>query len=317
MVPSDGHCEEKNNQDRFNAMEHRNWEQGFEAYDQGFGPLTRQPIPTLLAHANFPPDDGDGRTICRLLDVATGPGFVLSAAINSALSTDEKRQQSFQLTGLDITKNFLSLAEQRISLQLQQDQQQSEKITVDFVEGSAESLPFSDEIFDSIICNFGILHFFSPESFLRESYRALRPGGKVSFTAWAPPTRTEGFRIARESIAEAGNPNVVGLPEGPNFFDFGCSGHAMTVLKSIGFEKVYSVELSEMKWLNVKNGQMLHDVLLNGTSRTREVLLGQTQEEGRAVQSLMAKKYDSTTDGGKMPLSMPAVVTSGQKPFSS
>ena len=316
MVASDSHCEGKSNQDRFNAMEHRNWEQGFEAYDQGFGPLTRQPIPTLLAHANFPPADGEGRTIFRLLDVATGPGFVLSAAINSALSIDE-RQQSFQLTGLDITKNFLSLAEQRICLQLQQDQQQLEKITVDFVEGSAESLPFSDEIFDSIICNFGILHFFSPESFLRESYRVLRPGGKVSFTAWAPPARTEGFRIARESIAEAGNPYVVGLPEGPNFFDFGCPEHAMTVLKSIGFERVYSVELSEMKWLNVKNGAMLYDVLLNGTSRTREVLLGQTLEEGRAVQSLMAKKYDSTTDGGKMPLSMPAVVTSGQKPFSS
>ncbi len=297
-------------------MELRNWEQGYQAYDQGFGPLTRQAIPTLLAHADFPPANGEGRTICRLLDVATGPGFVLSAAINSALSTDE-RQQSFQITGLDTTKNFLTLAEQRIYSQLQQEQQHSKKIAFDFVEGSAESLPFSDDIFDSIICNFGILHFFKPENFLRESYRVLRPGGKVSFTAWAPPTRTEGFRIASESIAEVGNPNVVGLPEGPNFFDFGYPEHAMTVLKSIGFEKVDSVELSGMKWFNVENGQMLHDILLNGTSRTREVLLGQTQEEKAAVQILMAKKYDSITDGGKMPLSMPAVVTSGQKPFSS
>lgn len=30
-----GEAEADQNQDRFNEMEHRNWEQGFEAYDQG------------------------------------------------------------------------------------------------------------------------------------------------------------------------------------------------------------------------------------------------------------------------------------------
>jgi len=312
--------EENGNQHRFNEMEHRNWEQGYEAYDQGFGPLTRQTIPTLLSNADFPPTAGgsDEDGTIRLLDVATGPGFVLSTAIDVIQSTDDDNKPLYNLTGLDITQNFLTLASQRIDAQIiqpQQKQQSSHQINVDFVEGSAESLPFSENTFDSIVCNFGILHFFNPSLFLRESYRVLRPGGKVSFSAWAPPTRTEGFNIALGSITEAGNPNVEGLPEGPNFFDYGDSEQAMAVLREIGFQNAKSTELSEMKWNNVNNGAVLYDVLLNGTSRTREVLLGQTTEEANAIQSLMAEKYNSVTDCGKRPLFMPALVTSGQKPL--
>ena len=118
-----------------------------------------------------------------------------------------------------------------------------------------------------------------------------------------------------ESIAEAGNPNLEGLPEGPNFFDYGDAEKAMSVLKNIGFVNLDSVELSEMKWNNVRHGAMLYDVLLNGTSRTREILLNQTPEETTAIQSLMTQRYDTITDGGKRPLSMPALVTSGQKPL--
>jgi ubiquinone/menaquinone biosynthesis C-methylase UbiE len=306
--------EEHQHQDRFNEMEHRNWEHGYEVYDQGFGPLTQQAISNLLASADFPPahhhdDDNEGRLV-RLLDVATGPGFVLALSLDDA---ETQQQTSFHLTGLDISQNFLTLAEQRLDAQLRQ-QQNAKQINIDFVEGSAELLPFPENTFDSIVCNFGILHFFEPNTFLRESYRALRPGGKISFSAWAPPTRTQGFQIALSSIAEAGNPNVVDLPEGPNFFDFGDAQHATSTLQSIGFENVKSVELSEMKWSNMKNGAMLYEVLLNGTSRTREILLGQTPEQTVAIQALMVKKYDLITDGGTIPLSMPAVVTSGQKP---
>eukprot|EP00581_Thalassiosira_minuscula_P029503 CAMPEP_0183766374 /NCGR_PEP_ID=MMETSP0739-20130205/11530_1 /TAXON_ID=385413 /ORGANISM="Thalassiosira miniscula, Strain CCMP1093" /LENGTH=64 /DNA_ID=CAMNT_0026005153 /DNA_START=1 /DNA_END=192 /DNA_ORIENTATION=- len=64
-----------------------------------------------------------------------------------------------------------------------------------------------------------------------------------------------------------------------------------------------------MKWNNVQDGKMLYDILLNGTSRTREILLGQTTDETAAIQSLMDKKFDAVTSGGKRPLSMPALVT--------
>jgi hypothetical protein len=114
-----------------------------------------------------------------------------------------------------------------------------------------------------------------------------------------------------------GNPNVEGLPNGPNFFDFGDSNQAINALAKIGFVDTKSVELSEMKWTSIKNGSELYHILLQGTSRTREILLGQTQEEAAAVSSLMIQKYDEITSSGKRCLAMPAVISSGCKPTTS
>ena len=317
--------DDKEKHDKFFQMEHRNWEQGYEEYDTGFGPLTQQTIPTLLANAGYPPSSSsrnnhsDDDTTFRVLDVATGPGFVLSAAMQMASTAvlslpDNSDKPTFQLTGLDITQNFLSMAKQRIhAQQQQQNDRQSNQIQVNFVQGNAESLPFPDNTFNSIVCNFGILHFFQPDSFLRESYRVLRPGGKVSFSCWAPPARTEGFGITLQSITEVGNPNVA-VPEGPNFFRFGEVDESRRTLEGIGFVNVGATELSDMKWNNVRDGTMLYHILSNGTVRTKEILLGQTKEEAVAVEAMVVEKYNLVTEGGKRPLAMPAVVSSGQKP---
>ena len=322
MTSSSSDVDDIDKADRFFEMEQRNWDKGFDAYDKGFGPLTRQTIPTLLSDGGFPPSTNRSEERpFKLLDVATGPGFVLSGAIDAAMKinrrSEENRCSNYHFIGLDITQNFLNMAKRRIDAQLQHYQKQKEEenihFNIDFVVGSAESLPFDDESFDSIVCNFGILHFFHPDAFLRESFRVLRPGGRVCFSAWAPPDRTEGFRITLESIAAVGNPNVEGLPEGPNFFDFGDSNQAIKLLEDVCFDETKSVEMSEMQWTSINNGSELYDVMLQGTSRTREVLLGQTQDESRAIASCMTEKYATVTNSGKRYLAMPAVITSGRK----
>lgn len=297
-------------------MEHENWEKGFEAYDSGFGPLTQQTIPTLLSKAGFPPSQNQEREFpYALLDVATGPGFVLLSALDRALKMSDVSH--IQLTGLDITHNFLSLAKQRVDEQLKNQQPVgSNQVNVQFVVGNAEklSLKFPKNTFDSITCNFGILHLFSPDDFISEAFRVLRPGGKLSFSAWAPPSRTEGFGITLQSVAEVGNPNV-DLPDGPDFFRFGDKEEAIVTMQTLGFEHVESVEMNDMKWNNINDGHMLYDVLANGTVRTKEILKRQSPEQTASIRSLVVEKYDELTNQSR-PLSMPAVVTSGQKPLS-
>ncbi len=157
----------ESNGKRFFDMEQRNWEQGFKAYDAGFGPLTRQTIPTLLSDGGFSPYMRHSQF--QFLDVATGPGFVLTAAIDYGMKLDlpQEFHPNFQLTGLDITQNFLHMAEHRINAQLQElEQQHKRQFSIDFVEGGAQNRypflvnPSTPSYVISVSCTFSTLKSF-------------------------------------------------------------------------------------------------------------------------------------------------------------
>lgn len=48
-----------------------------------------------------------------------------------------------------------------------------------FVLGTAESLPFSDESFDTVTAFQLLEHLPQPSAFIKEAYRVLKPGGKI------------------------------------------------------------------------------------------------------------------------------------------
>jgi SAM-dependent methyltransferase len=45
-----------------------------------------------------------------------------------------------------------------------------------------QTIPFTDNYFDSIVCFEVLEHVFNPDHFLKEVYRVLKPGGSVVFT---------------------------------------------------------------------------------------------------------------------------------------
>ena len=286
----------------FHELEHTNWERGAEAYDKGFGPLTRQTIPTLLKQAGFLEGiSNPGGDDFQLLDVATGPGYVLSYAL--AQSTQQQKRAG-TLTGLDFSRGMLNIAKSN----LRRDSWLGPG-GVSLVEGDAQKLPFPDSSFDAVVCNYGILHLGRPEAFLFEALRCLRPGGRLSFSVWAAPPATEGFEILLQAVAAAGNTAVV-LPEGPPFFRFAARDEAQTSMTEAGFSEVKFAQV-EQTWETVRGPGELYDVFIQGTARTRALLEGQTPGETEAIKAHVSRSFSSRYAGSH--LRMPSVVTSGIK----
>jgi len=106
-----------------------------------------------------------------ILDVATGTGRV---------PIDLLAEPVFQGTiiGLDAAGKMLDRAAAKIaSLDRSANGQVAKQATVALVQGTAEPLPFSDDLFDAVICLEALEFLPSDKRALREMARVLRPGG--------------------------------------------------------------------------------------------------------------------------------------------
>lgn len=54
---------------------------------------------------------------------------------------------------------------------------------VSFRNADATALPFDDEVFDAVVCQFGVM-FFDKQAAFGEVYRTLRRRGRYVFSVW-------------------------------------------------------------------------------------------------------------------------------------
>lgn len=103
----------------------------------------------------------------KVLDVACGTGVVaVTAACRGAT-----------VNGLDLTPALLERARQNALLA---------GVSIEFIEGDVEKLPFKEGTFDAVLSQFG--HIFAPRPSVAvgEMLRVLRPGGVIAFSTWPP-----------------------------------------------------------------------------------------------------------------------------------
>lgn len=127
----------------------------------------------------------------RVLDVATGTGHTALAAAKHAA----------HVTGLDLTPEMLAEARR-----LAADRGLEPK--VDWVEGDAHALPFTDHQFDVVTVRRAPHHFADARRALAEMGRVVKPGGLLGFVDQVSPEESAGYTLI-EAMEKLRDPSHV------------------------------------------------------------------------------------------------------------
>lgn len=273
--------EKSKNPDEFISFERAGWDANIARYDRSFGPVSRQTVRHTL-------DAAAVSSGMRVLDVCTGPGMMVEAAIGrGALAT-----------GLDFSQEVVELAQSRVP-------------AGEFRQGDAQSLPFPDNAFDAVVCNYGVIHVPEPERALREMVRVVRPAGRVAISVWDITTPNNGFGLIYAAVRAHGTMSVP-IPHGPDYFQFSTDEKMRAALAEIGLTKVETARVDQ-RW-NVKSASQMLDAMRGGTVRARAVLAGQTEVAMVAIGEFLEKTLAGLRNpAGGFDVPLPALVGSGAK----
>jgi SAM-dependent methyltransferase len=106
------------------------------------------------------------RPVSRILEVAAGTG-VVTRAMASALP------QSATIVATDLNQAMLDQAAAV-----------GTKRPVEWRQADAMQLPFADESFDAVVCQFGAMFFPDKAKAFAQARRVLKPGGVFLFNVW-------------------------------------------------------------------------------------------------------------------------------------
>jgi ubiquinone/menaquinone biosynthesis C-methylase UbiE len=135
-------------------------------YDRAFAHVVRHFMPFVLRAAHIAP-------AMRILDIATGTGLSAEAALSAVGPTG-------YVTAADLSPAMAEKARERLG------EARNASVLVE----DAQALSFSDETFDAVICNLGLMFFPEPARGLSEFRRVLRPGGSAAVSVNTVPERS-------------------------------------------------------------------------------------------------------------------------------
>jgi ubiquinone/menaquinone biosynthesis C-methylase UbiE len=189
-----------------------------EKYDTYLGPFLFEPYAADFVRRMDLPEEA------RVLELACGTG-ILTRRITEALP------RSGRLTATDLNQPMLDHARRKVGADPR----------LEWRVADALKLPFPDESFDRVVCQFGVMFFPDKLAAMREARRVLKAGGEFSFNVWDSPSRN--------SYEEVADGVVVGFfpANPPTFFQvpFGYhdQGAIRSVMKEAGFANIRWVEV--------------------------------------------------------------------------
>lgn len=245
-----------------------------DTYHRFFGPITGRAVEPLLDAAAIGPTS-------RVLDVATGPGYVAGRAA----------ARGAEVTGVDIAPEMLVLARR-----LWPD--------VAFRTADAHALPLADASFDAVVANFLIPHLADHEQAVDEFVRVLRPGGRLALSTWDRPERVPVLGAFLDAIRLAGAEPPTDVPPGPDFFRYAHDEELAGLLRQAGLQDIAVHQLQFTHRL--ASTAELWEGVIGGSVRTAALVRDQPpdrQERIRAAFEQLVGHY-RVEDGLELPVSV-------------
>ena len=163
-----------------------------ENYDRYLGPVLFEPYASDLT----------GR-----LDVSEGSS-ILELACGTGILTRQLRDrlpQNARLVASDLNQAMMDYAARKFK----PDE------AVEWKQADAADLPFPDESFSAVVCQFGLMFVPDKEKAVCEAYRVLQPGGTFVFNVWDAIEQNDLAHIAQTTIStffEHDPPNFYEVP---------------------------------------------------------------------------------------------------------
>ena len=147
-----------------------------QLYQHYLGPILFEPFAELVAGKLKPADRA-------ILETAAGTG-VVTRAMHHANS-------HAQFIATDLNQAMLDVAKAHLSSD-----------TVKYQQADAQALPFEDQMFDVVVCGFGIMFMPDKHTAYSEARRVLKSGGRIIMTAWDRIETTPIMAITDSTLAE-------------------------------------------------------------------------------------------------------------------
>jgi SAM-dependent methyltransferase len=265
----------------FAALEREGWTRVAAGYADSFGRCTSLAIEPLLEAVRLTRE-------ARVLDVACGPGYAAAAAA----------ARGVRACGLDFSAEMVARAAAACP-------------GAEFRVGDAQALPWGEAEFDAVVSNFGVHHFPDPDRALAAMFRVLRSRGRMAFSAWDAPERSEAQRLLNLSIVKEGRLDVP-EPPSPPAYRLSDAEEVRRTLTAIGFEDVKTgpVELR----LTAKSAREVFEIFRTGTVRLGALLRYQTPEALERIAAEFEHVLEPWRNAEGVNVPMRAILSSGVKP---
>lgn len=184
-----------------------------ETYDRFMGPLFFEPYASDLVQ-RVP-----AREPIKVLELACGTGIVTKAL-------RETLPAGSSITATDLNQAMIDYAKLKLG----------PRSGVTWRQADATSIPFENDSFEVVVCQFGFMFFPDKETAAREAYRVLTKDGTFIFNVWDSLEENELTFLAAKTIASFFPDNP------PDFYALPFGYHDRTeinaLLERVGFSRV-------------------------------------------------------------------------------